>query len=44
MGAVGAVALATAFILLYSLWGASLMHAQKEAAASGNPQQQLAVK
>jgi hypothetical protein len=44
MGAMGAVALAAAAILLYSLWGASLMQAQKEAVASGNPAQQLAVK
>lgn len=40
---VGVVALAAAVIVLYSLWGASLLAAQRDAAYSNNnPQMQLA--
>lgn len=39
----GVVALATAVIVLYSLWGASLLSAQKQAAySSTNTQAQVA--
>ncbi len=44
MGAMSAVALAAAVIVLYSWWGATLMHAQQESRAQGTPQEQLAVK
>jgi hypothetical protein len=40
---VGVVAFAAAVIVLYSLWGATLLSAQRDAAyASNNPQTQLA--
>lgn len=43
MGTVGAIALAALCILAYSLWGASVLRAQREAAYSNaNAQEQVA--
>ncbi len=42
--AISVIALAATVIVLYSLWGASLMRAQQDVAASGSPLQQLAAK
>lgn len=41
---VSVVAVAAAVIVLYSLWGATLLNAQRETAVSGSPAQQLAAK
>ena len=43
LGPISAVALAAAVILAYSLWGASILSAQRAAQAGGTPAQQLAL-